>query len=130
MNIWIVPFLLIYLIRTFRTQIIALSISLVILIILSPFILFANLALIGIMFSDVGSNQIYEKEISNKQYFSINRKGGGNYFAIDTKLHLGFVKRHELTGKDFEIFHDYQNNLDTIIISNDTVIVDRKLIER
>ncbi|MDP2362529.1 MAG: hypothetical protein Q8M94_02035 [Ignavibacteria bacterium] len=130
LNIWFVPFLLIFLIRKKINRIIALSTSAVLLIILSPFIFILNIWGIDNLLIGNGYRKIYEKEISNQQYFSIYRSpdegalgGDLKVYAIDNKLPLGFVKRDLLSIGDFDLSHNYRINIDTVIFNNDTIIV-------
>ncbi len=135
--VWIVPILLIFLIKKKIVKYILLSISAIVILINSYFILFLGMFFINDLFIGNGYRQIFEKKISGNKFFSIYRSPdegalGGDYrtYTVDTKYIFGIVKRHELSSNEYSLQQDIKNNCETIIIGNDTIFVDNTLIEK
>jgi len=134
--VWIVPILLIFLIKKKLVKYVLLTISAILIIINGFFIFFLGMFFINDLFVGNGFRQIFEKEISNNTYFSIYRSPdegsfGGDYrtYTVDRKFLLGFVKRHQLNPEEYVINQDIKNNSETIIIGRDTIFIDNKLLK-
>jgi len=134
--VWIVPILLIFLIKKKIVKYILLTISAILIIINGLFIMFLGTFFINDLFVGNGYRQIFEKKISNDRYFSIYRSpdegafgGDSRTYMIDKKLVFGLVKRHSLKPEEYEIHQDIKNKTETIIIEKDTIFVDNKLLK-
>lgn len=136
---WIVPILLIFLIKEKLVRYILLASVMIILFVcgLWSLLFIVDAWVMNDLLTGNGFNQIYEKKISDNRYFSVyitpgmgGLGGSWDMYTIDKKLPFGFVNRHKLTNAEFKCERGSKLNTEIIIIGKDTVTIDSDLIEK
>jgi len=133
---WIVPIILILLIRKKVIKYILLAVSAILIIFKGVYLFFLGVFLVNNLIDGNGYKQLFEKEISNNKYFSIYEcpdesdfEGSNKLYAIDKKLPLGFVKRQPLNVEEYEFHQGLKNRTDIVLFGRDTISVDNKIVE-
>jgi len=135
--VWIVPILLITQLKKNIIKDILLIISFILFLVNSESIVTIGISYVKDLYIGNGYRQIFEKKLPNNTYFSIYKSPentfpeGGSFevYTINTKYILGFIKRHSLNKKEYEVQQNIPNKSELFIIGKDTVFVDNKLLQ-
>jgi len=133
---FLIPILLILLIKKRIIKYTLLGIFLLLLALAWFPIMFSGIFLINDLSTGNGYRKVFEYKLTNNEYFSIYRtpdKGafGGDYkmYSIDKKLGLGFISRNKLGPDEYKLLQNVHENTEVLIYKQDSIFIDNKLLQ-
>ncbi|MFB6344021.1 hypothetical protein ACE1ET_20040 [Saccharicrinis sp. FJH62] len=129
---WILPFLLISIIKIKALKYSLFLLYSFVLIVFSFKLLFLGIMFFNDLMTSNGFEKVYEKTLNNKETFAIYKTPdsgamgscSSTIYCIQKNLFLGFVKRYSLNESEYELKQGIYSKIDSIFYQNDTIIFD------